>query len=52
MDFLITTFGFILLWAACDVHRPNDKIEIFSKEWFFQLVLMIVGVTLINAYMV
>jgi len=48
MDFIILLIGWVLLWVACDVKRPNDKIELFSIEWFLQLILMLVGVTMIS----
>lgn len=39
----VTISGFVLLFAATDVYRPNDKIKFLSFSWFLRLVLLIAG---------
>lgn len=46
MDFLIGLIGCVIVAAAVDVHRPNDKIKVFSKYWFLEILLLTIGMNL------
>lgn len=48
MDFLNGCIGYGFLWWATSIHRPNDKIELFSKHWWIQMVLMMIGVYILS----
>ena len=51
MNMIVELIGFMLFWAACDVKRNEDtKIEIFSKEFFIQMILISIGGFLINNF--
>jgi hypothetical protein len=46
--FLIQIFGYMLIFAAMDVHRDEEsKIYMFDKYWFLQLFLVIIGIEII-----
>jgi len=45
LNFLVSMIGYFLIYMAIDTHRPNDKINCFSKHWW--LTLLLVGVALI-----
>lgn len=42
-NFLVMISGLMLIYAATDVQRPNDKIKIFSWAWLLQFLLITVG---------
>lgn len=48
MNTLIGLIGCMIIFAACDVYRPNDKIKVFSKYWFIQMMLVIIGMCLFS----
>lgn len=49
-SFLAIVVGFIFLWAAADVHRgPESKICFLDKYWWLQLLLILIGVSIIQA---
>lgn len=47
--FIILTIGFMLIWAATDVNRNDgSKIKAFSKYFWIQVLLILIGVLLIT----
>jgi hypothetical protein len=48
-EFFIHWFGFLLIWIATGIGRKEDsKIEIFSWNFLWQLILITIGTSLIH----
>lgn len=49
MEFLISVFGFIILWIATAVGRKKESsIKTFSVKWFFMAALIATGAFIIK----
>jgi len=47
IKFLVSLFGFFLIYTACDLNRKEDsKIKMYSREWFLTIALVIAGIAL------
>ena len=47
MNFIIQCIGFAILWNLVNYKR-EDKIKLFSKEWFIILFGIVIAITIIN----
>ena len=44
IQFLLQILGYILLWVAVDINRPEEyKIKIFSKHWWIVFILIFIS---------
>lgn len=43
LNFLVSMIGYFLIYIAIDNFRPNDKIIIYSKQWWINLTLVVVS---------
>lgn len=46
LNILIGIIGCAIIFSATEIYRPNDKIEVFSKHWFYQIILISIGLNL------
>ena len=47
VNFLVSVFGYFLIYTACDLKRTEDcKIKTFSREWILKIALVVGGVLL------
>jgi hypothetical protein len=47
-NFLVSCVGCIIIYCAIDLHRPNDKIKMWSKYWWLTILLVTIGVMILQ----
>jgi hypothetical membrane protein len=47
-NYIISCFGYIIIYYAVDLYRPNDKIKMFSKYWWLTILLVTIGVFILQ----
>ena len=49
-NLILYCVGYLLIWAATDVGRPKEYgVKLFTNDWFFQFILIVIGVMIINS---
>ena len=50
ISLLVSAVGYMFIFAACDVNRKSEsKIPFFSKQWFLQIGLVVMGTLIISS---
>ncbi len=48
LNFIVSCFGYFLIFIAIDSYRPNDKIELWSKHWWINITLVVISGVIIK----
>lgn len=46
-EFILHIVGYLLLWIAVDIGR-EDKLKLFTKNWWIILTLLFIGTELVK----
>jgi hypothetical protein len=48
-EFILRFIGILLIFFACSLGREKDsKIEPFSKNWIYQILLVVAGIAILD----
>ena len=47
-SFLVACSGYMIIYCAIDLNRPNDKIKLWSTYWWLSIILVVIGTIIIK----